>query len=70
MLLTEINLIYMLIYIFLLIVVSNMVLSLPTLCNTSSFVTLSVYLMSIFLQHHISKLSDSFSRLFRSILQT
>uniref|UniRef100_A0A6M2DYA5 Putative secreted protein n=1 Tax=Xenopsylla cheopis TaxID=163159 RepID=A0A6M2DYA5_XENCH len=44
--------------VFLLMIVSNIVLSSPTLRSTSSFVTLSVHLIySILLQHHISKLS-------------
>uniref|UniRef100_A0A6M2DWL7 Putative secreted protein n=1 Tax=Xenopsylla cheopis TaxID=163159 RepID=A0A6M2DWL7_XENCH len=44
--------------VFLLILVSNMVLSSPTLRSTFSFVTLSVHLIfSIFLQHNISKLA-------------
>jgi len=38
-----------------------------TLCNTSSFRTHAVQLMSIFLDHHISKLSSHFRSTFQSV---
>jgi hypothetical protein len=37
-----------------------------TVCNTSSFLTRSVQLVSILFQHHISKLSRCFWSTFRS----